>query len=83
MEFVAKKKKLKITIEGESWDIGCPTIGQQEELNEKIKSAAPENVLSIYLDFFSTLGMPSEALKSLDADEFFELTKFVFSPKKK
>lgn len=83
MEFVAKKKKLKITIEGESWEIGSPSIGQQEELNEKIKSAAPENVLNIYLDFFSALGLPSKALRDLDADEFFELTKFVFSPKKK
>lgn len=82
MEFVAKKKKLKVTIDEQSWEIGCPSIGQQEELSEKIKQAAPENVLSIYVEFFGNLGLPVEALKSLDSDEFYDLTKFVFSPKK-
>ena len=82
MEFVAKKKKLKVTIDEQSWEIGCPSIGQQEDLQEKIKQAAAENVLSVYVEFFGTLGLPVDALKSLDADEFYELTKFVFSPKK-
>ena len=82
MEFIAKKKKLKITIDGQSWEIACPSIGQQEEINEKIKSAPAENVFAVYSEFFSGLGLPMDAIKTLDTDEFLEMTKFIFSPKK-
>lgn len=83
MEFIAKKKRLKVTIDGQSWEIACPTIGQQDDLNERIKAASPEVVFKVYIEFFSKLGLPEEALKNLDTDEFFELTKFIFNPKKK
>jgi hypothetical protein len=82
MEFVSKKRKLKITIDGTAYEMAVPSIGEQQELDEKLKSAQPEHSLKIYLDFFEKKGVALEALKSLEMDDFLELTKFVFNPKK-
>lgn len=82
MEFVAKKRKLKITIEGQTWEMNAPSIGEQQELDDKIKAAPPSDGLKIYLEFFEKKGIAQETLKGLDLDDFLDLTKFIFAPKK-
>lgn len=82
MEFVAKKRTLKITIDGVSHQMAAPNIGEQQDLDEKLKAAQPEDALKVYLAFFEKKGIPAEALKSLEMEEFLDLTKFIFSPKK-
>lgn len=83
MEFVAKKKTLKVSIDGESYEMKCPTIGDRESFTEKLKNAKPEEVVQMYADWYESLGLPKEALYKFDADDFFEFIDFVTNPKKK
>jgi hypothetical protein len=83
MEFVAKKKTLKVTIGGVSHEMRCPTIGERQEFLERLKAVKPEDAISAYADWYSGLGLPREALYSFDADDFFEFLDFVSNPKKK
>ena len=83
MEFVAKKKTLKVTIEGKSYEMRCPSIGERQEFLEKLKAIKPEDAVSAYADWYQSLGLPKEALFSFDADDFFDFLEFVSNPKKK
>jgi hypothetical protein len=82
MEFVAKKKTLKISIDGVSHEMRCPTLGEREELVEKLKGNE-DKAFQMYADWFETMGLPKSALYSMDADDFVEFIEFVTNPKKK
>jgi hypothetical protein len=83
MEFVAKKKTLKVTIDGKSYDMRCPTIGERQEFLEKLKLVKPEEAVQAYAEWYEGLGLPREALYSFDADDFVDFLEFVSNPKKK
>lgn len=83
MEFIAKQKKLKVTVGGQSYEMRCPTIGESEELNHKIKDGKPEEALQTYKSMFSKLGLPETACDEFDTDDFMDFIAFVLSPKKK
>lgn len=83
MEFKAKKKMLKLTIDGVSHEMRCPTIAEREEFSEQLKTAKPEEAISMYADWYQTLGLPKDVLYGLDADDFFDFLEFVAAPKKK
>lgn len=82
MEFIAKKRTLKITIDENTYQMGVPSIGDQEALDEKLATAPPRDAIKIYMDFYQSKGLPADALRSLDVDEFVAMTNFVFNPKK-
>lgn len=82
MEFVAKSKKIKVSIGEQSHEIKCPTLGQREELFTKLKEN-PEQALGFYAEWFESLGLPKSAFYSLDADDFGDLIEFIVNPKKK
>lgn len=79
-EFVANAKKVKVTINGTSYEMRCPRIGESEVLDEKINEASPKDHLKVYKDFFKSLGLPHEAFEQMDKQDFLEFVKFVFSP---
>jgi hypothetical protein len=83
MEFKASKKKLKVTIEGQAYEMACPSVLESEELNESLKSADPGKAYHIYADMFEKLGLPRAVMLSMDADDFLDFVTFVLSPKKK
>ena len=83
MEFVSKRKKLKVTIDDKSIEIDSPSIGQIEDLKEKMRSESPETVHRMYIDFFKSSVMPEEISLQLDVDGFEEFVTFLLSPKKK
>lgn len=82
-EFVAKRKKLRVTIEGESVEITAPSMAESEQLEEKLVGLKPAEVFKLYKEFFIQLGIPDNMLKQLDVDDYVELTKFIMAPKKK
>lgn len=84
MEFVAKKKMMKVTIEGQSYEMRCPCIGETDELTEKLEAleGKSKGALSVYYNFFAGLGLPVEASKKMDTDDFMKFISFVLSPKK-
>lgn len=83
MEFVAKKKTLKVTLDGQSYEMRCPTIGERQAFTDKLKDCKPEEAVQIYANWFSELGLPKEVLFGFDADDFFDFLEFVTNPKKK
>lgn len=79
-EFVSNPKKVKITINGTSYEMRCPKIGESEVLDEKLSAAEPKEHLAVYKDFFKQLGLPKEAFDEMDKQDFLDFIKFVFSP---
>lgn len=83
MEFVAKKKTLKVTLDGQTHEMRCPTIGERQAFTEKLKDCKPDEAVQIYAEWFSDLGLPKDVLFGFDADDFFDFLEFVTNPKKK
>lgn len=81
-EFVAKTKKLKVTINGVSHEMRCPNIAENESLTIKLKESPAENALTVYKEFFSSLGLSSEVMEQMDSDDFLDFIQFVLAPKK-
>lgn len=74
---------MKVTVDGESFEVRCPNIGDIELIQERINSEGEEKALGIYKDFFKDIGLPVEAYKKFDMIDFQEFVEFLMSPKKK
>lgn len=84
MEFIAKNKKMKVTIEGQSYEMRSPSVGESEELSENLeKLENGKGATKVYYAFFESLGLPAEAQKKMDSDDFMDFISFVLKPKKK
>lgn len=84
MEFVARRRKIKVILDSGEYLIDVPSIGDVQALDERIKSRASDTeVIEIYLDFLSRAGLPKDELVKLDADLFLQLVTFITSPQKK
>lgn len=83
MEFVAKRKTLRITIEGESVEIKSPTLFDFDKLSKSIKGLEGEEVTSAYVSWFSELGIPERLIHALDQESFLDLVTFLQTPSKK
>lgn len=84
MEFVHKSKKLKLTIAGKVYEMKCPTLGDRERFDEKLKLAKPAEATNMYLDFFAELGGPRDLIKeTFDGDDLIDFINFILYPKKK
>lgn len=81
-EFVAKSKKIKVTINGTSYEMRCPTIQDNETLNKRLLEEKTENAFQVYIEFFESLDLPIEAIKQMDSDDFLEFITFILTPKK-
>jgi hypothetical protein len=83
VEFVSKKKKLRLNVDSTVWEFNSPTVLDQEILHDKLKDVEAKDAAKVYYEFFeSQLGLPQEASKSMDFDDFLKFVEFIFSPKK-
>lgn len=80
-EFVAKEKKIKVTVGGKSYEMSSPKVSDVQEINQKIKGNET-NSLDVYAEFFDKLGLPKEVCLSMDAEDFISFCEFVLAPKK-
>lgn len=84
MEFVAKKRKIKVVLDSGEYLVDAPSIRDIQSLDESLKSRKSDvDAISIYADFMHKLGLPREEVLSLDASLFTELVQFITSPQKK
>ena len=82
-EWKAKAHKIKITgVSGEVYELRLPTIAENEMLVQELEIQGGAKAMSVYLDFFEKLGLPKEAAKQFDSDNFLDLITFVMNPKK-
>lgn len=80
--FEAKEKKMTLNLYGTKYAIRVPKMKESMELQEKVKNADPKDVVQVYSDFFQGIGLPADALDSLDSLDFQELIGFILYPKK-
>lgn len=83
MEFIAKKKKVRVTIGDENAEMCFPSIGILEDFYESISKAEPRQAGKTYIDFLASLGLPETLSKKMDYDDLLDLIKFITVPKKK
>lgn len=82
-EFVSKTKKIKVTVDGVSYEMKSPTLGQSEKLDQDVKSASPSEVINVYKKFFVELGLSQEVYSKMDYEDFLEFIGFILNPKAK
>jgi hypothetical protein len=80
--FEAKEKKMSINLYGHSYSIRVPKIKDGDELRTKLENADAKDAMKIYSDFFLSIGIPQEAIDSLDSIDFNDLIMFLLYPKK-
>jgi len=83
MDFTAKRKTLKISIESEVFEIKAPSLKDLDQLQKDLKGKEADEVTDVYLSWFEGLGLSKEACLGLDGDDFIELAKFLQTPSKK
>lgn len=81
-EFVSKTKLIKVTVNGASYEMRSPTIGESEALENDLKNAEPSDVFSVYRKHFAAFGLPEDVTKNFDYEDFLEFITFVLNPKK-
>lgn len=84
MEFLAKKRKIKVVMDSGEYLIDAPSIRSIQSLDEALKGRqSDEEAILIYADFLAKLGLPKDELLQLDASLFTDLVQFVTTPQKK
>ena len=76
---IKQKKKVKVEIYGEHFELHKPTVGQIEEMQSyaHIEGSDPKQVfdkITSYLDF---LGLPKEFSLNMEIDHLMELINFL------
>lgn len=82
MEYVVKKKKIRVEVDGKEFFMSKPSIAQQEELDALLVKAEAKDVLNLYSKFFESLGLPGNVFKSMDIEDGLEFIKLVTQGKK-
>lgn len=83
MEFVAKRKTVKIQVDGATHEMVVPSVGQSEELFEALKNKGGVEVFHAYDAFFKKLGLQINLSEHLDAQDYNDFIAFILTPKKK
>lgn len=79
MEFTAKRRTLKVKIEGTAHQVRFPLLGELKEYREKLKDGDGEKLLS---EFLVNLGLPSEAQSQLELADLNEIVGLLTDQKK-
>ncbi len=80
MEFKAKRRKLKVTIDESVFEVKFPTLGELSEYRSKVKDSV-ENEEHL-ADFISSLGLPKDAQKTLEPSDLSEIVGLLTDQKK-
>ena len=81
MEFKAKRRKLKITVDEKVFEVRFPKLGELNQYKEKIKDPSADIPKELEL-FLSELGLPAEAQLSLEIGDLGEIVGLLTDQKK-
>lgn len=78
-----EKKKLKIDVYGQEYDLTIPTYLQSISYDDKLKECktSSERAKCIF-SHLESLGLPLEVSKNLTVDDMLELLKYISGEKK-
>lgn len=79
---IKERPKLKVSIFGVEYETARPTLGEVEAFQDKSASTPADKQLPLMVEFLGKLGLPVDAVKQLDVDQFMELVAFVSGSKK-
>lgn len=80
MEFKAKRRKLKVTIDETTFEVRFPTLGELSEYRGKLKEdSANDEKLA---EFLESLGLPKQAQNSLEVSDISEIVGLITDQKK-
>lgn len=82
MEFKAKRRKLKVTVDDQIFEVRFPTLGELDEYREKVKGAPDESMGTQLQNLIAMLGLPADAQKTLEPMDFKELVDILTDQKK-
>lgn len=80
-EFVSKKKTVRITVDGQAFEMKCPSIQDSESLTDELSKCDSSLVFEVYQNNFEKWGLPKSVCKQMDREDFVDLIKFIFNPK--
>lgn len=84
MSFVYEPEIIRVKINGKDYEIKEPTVIQQRALRKDFEQASggDSDVVKIYSDFFSSLGLPVDAIESMSLRGLISLFEYTIGLKK-
>ena len=84
MDFKASKKKLKVTVGEQVYELACLSIAEHEQLENGLKGIEPGKAMHFYAELMQEHGLPKDVFFSeFDSESALELVTLWLSPKKK
>jgi hypothetical protein len=84
MDFKASKKKLKVSVGEQVYELACLSILEHEQLEEGLKGIEPGKAMQFYAEVMAKHGLPKEVFFSeFDSESALDLITLWLSPKKK
>lgn len=81
-EFVAKRRKLRVTIDDVQYELAFPKVREIEEFQRTSQGVKEKDALGVLIGFLETLGLKAEAARSLEPDDLQEIVKILTGQKK-
>jgi hypothetical protein len=80
MEFKAKRRKLKVTVDDQVFEVSFPKLGELSEYREKLETA--ESKGKVLTNWLASLGFPEDAQNQLEAGDLTEIIEILTDQKK-
>lgn len=81
MEFKAKRRKLKVTVDEKIFEVRFPKLGELDIYREQAKDSKSD-AGSTLSDFLESLGLPKDAQKELEVGDLSEIVNLLTDQKK-
>lgn len=82
MEFKAKRRKLKVTIEDVVYEVKFPTLGELNDYRKQLKLTAIDEQESLLASLLASLGLPQSAQDCLEPSDLKEIVDLLTDQKK-
>lgn len=84
MEFKAKRRKLKVTIDESVYEVKFPTLGELHSYRSELESSKNKEVAAgeLLVKFLTNLGLPSTAQDALESPDLNEIVNLLTDQKK-
>jgi hypothetical protein len=81
MEFKAKRRKLKVTIDDKTYSVRFPHLGEMDEYRRSVKDKSEDEQQEALLELIASFGLPREAILELEVPDFKEIVHLLTDQK--
>jgi len=72
-----ERKKIKLSIYGQSYEIEKPTVTQSQAMQKRLDDCTDAEKLNVMVDLFDTLGLPKSVTEQMEMAHFSKLVEFL------